>query len=211
MEIKNTNHIKAIAFDLGRVLFDFDYNIALDKIKDKINIAPDRIIHALFHENLTDDFEKGIITGRDFYLKFKEKTGLRLSYDEFVPIWCDIFSIKEESIELVKSLRSLYRVLLISNINQLHYDFLKERYWQVFSLFEDKILSFEVKELKPSKKIYEILLAKAKSTKDELIYIDDRPDLITEAKEQGLKCIEFKDVKQCKRELKGFGCQVLFS
>ena len=208
METRGTNNIKVLAFDLGRVLFDFDYNIALNKIKDRITVPAEDIIHALFHENFTDDFERGLVSPEDFYLKFKEKTGLSLSYEEFVPVWSDIFIPKKESISLVRSLRRHYKVFLISNINVLHYRFLKERFGEVFSLFDAQILSFEVKQLKPSKQIYDILLEKAEARPDELVYIDDRADLISQAREQGLNCIQFRDIEQCARELEGFGCLV---
>lgn len=197
--------MKAIAFDLGRVLFDFDYNIALDKIRDKINILPQEIINALFYEHFSDDFEKGLITGYDFYLKFKKRTGLRLEYENFLPVWCDIFTLKPQSINLVKSLKPFYKLILISNINELHYNFLKERYPSVFELFDEKILSFKVHSIKPESDIYRLMLEKAKVCKEELVYIDDRPDLIQKAKERGYNCILFKELEECKYQLKRLG------
>ena len=208
METKGTNHIKAIAFDLGGVLFDFDYNTALNKIKDSMDISTQEVIHALFHENFTDDFERGLVSSHDFYLRFKQKTGLSLEYKDFVPIWCDIFVPKEESIALVRSMRRHYKLLLISNVNELHYRFLKDRFGQVFSLFDEEILSFKVKQIKPFKEIYDLLLKRARADLDELIYIDDRPDLVSEARRQGFKCVQFKDIQQCTRELKDLGCLV---
>ena len=200
--------MKAIAFDLGRVLFDFDYDIALDKIRDKIQVSPQEIIYSFFYEDFTLDFERGTVSALDFYHKFKDKTGLSLGYDEFVPVWCDIFSLKEETISLVKYLKPFYRVFLISNINELHYNFLKERHPDVFSLFEEEILSFAVKAVKPEPEIYNILLSKAACGRRELVYIDDRADLIASARSQGLNCIQFQDIDQCRQELSDFGVRV---
>ncbi|MBN2120616.1 MAG: HAD family phosphatase [Candidatus Omnitrophica bacterium] len=207
MEIRNTNGLKALAFDLGRVLFDFDYNIALNKIKDKMSVSGEEVIQALFYENFADDFERGLVSGYDFYSHFKEKTSLNLDYRSFVPVWCDIFTLKEDSFSLLKSLSAIYKTFLISNINELHYQFLKKRYPQVFSLFEAEILSFQVKYTKPARQIYDILISKAGVNKEELVYIDDRADLIEEANRQGLNCIQFTDVEQCKKELLSFGCR----
>ena len=203
--------MKAIAFDLGRVLFDFDYNIALKKIEDKIKISKEEIIQALFFENFAEDFEEGKISPFDFYLKFKDKTGLSLGYPEFIPVWCDIFTLNKETLSLIESLKPFYKLFLISNINKLHYDFLKKNYSYVFSLFDKEILSFEVGFVKPSPYIYQYLLQQPDLSKQDLIYIDDRPDLITEAEKQGFICIQFKDVNQCREELKNLGCFIASS
>ncbi|MFC1514589.1 HAD family hydrolase [Candidatus Omnitrophota bacterium] len=208
METKSTDTIKAVAFDLGKVLFDFDYQIALDRIKDKITIPPQSVIDALFEENFADDFERGFITPGDFYLKFREKTGFSSDYQEFVDVWCDIFTPMKETWALVESLRPFYTTLLISNINELHYHFLKQRFPYVFSLFSDEILSFAVKEMKPAPRIYDILLEKAGVAREQLVYIDDRADLIAGARAQGLNCIRFEQLGQCRRALKGFGLRL---
>ena len=211
METKNTDRIKAIAFDLGRVLFDFDFMAGLDKIKDRMTLPPEKIIDAMLKEHFTDDFERGLISPEEFFRRFKAKTGLRLSYDDFVPVWCDIFTLKEDTLHLVRSLKPDYKLLLISNINELHWRFLAERFPEVFALFDELILSFEVKEIKPSPKIYDILLAKARCTREELVYIDDRADLVGPAREQGLQAIRFESAQQCSKELEAFGCVALSS
>jgi len=198
--------MKVIAFDLGGVIFDFDYNIALDKIEDKIRIAKQDIINALFHDDFAEDFERGLVSPRDFYFKFRDKTGLALSYDEFVPVWCDIFTLNRDSLSLIKSLKPFYKIVLISNLNILHYQFLSGRHPEVFSLFDRQVLSFKVKSTKPSKEIYDFLLSTSVVKKEELIYIDDRADLIEEAAKQGFNCIRFEDSEQCGKELKESGC-----
>ena len=63
--------IEAIAFDLGRVLFDFDYAIALRRLKGRINAPHAQVIEELFYKNFALEFEKGLVSGRKFYEKFK--------------------------------------------------------------------------------------------------------------------------------------------
>lgn len=196
--------MKAIAFDLGRVLFDFDYNIALKKIEGKISVSKEDIIQALFYEGFAEDFEKGEISPYDFYLKFKKKTGFWGDYQEFVPVWCDIFTLNEETVSLLEAFKPFYRLFLISNINKLHYDFLRERYPYVFALFDKEILSFKVGYTKPSPYIYKYLLEPSLA-KQELVYIDDREDLVAEAKKQGFISLQFRDINQCREALKNLG------
>ena len=199
---------KVIAFDLGRVLFDFDYNIALNKIKDKINVPIERVIGELFENDFGLSFEKGLVTADKFYSHFKDTFGAALTYEYFVDIWCKIFSPKDEMIDLVRRLKADYPVYLISNINELHFDYLYQKYPQVFSLFKGLILSFKVKSVKPESLIYQTLRDTAEVEYEDIIYIDDRKDLITKAKNFNLQCLQFTGFDQLLKDLKNLGISV---
>jgi len=199
---------KVLAFDLGRVLFDFDYNIALEKIKDKIGIPVQEIIRELFENDFGLSFEKGEVSPGEFYSRFKDTFKVSLSYEYFVDIWCKIFSPKDEVIDLVRRLKVNYPVYLISNINELHFDYLYQKYSQVFSLFKGLILSFKVKSVKPEKAIYQALKDAAGVDFKDIIYIDDRKDLITKAKDSNLQCLQFTGFNQLLKDLKNLGVSV---
>ncbi|MFH1769000.1 MAG: hydrogenase maturation protease [Candidatus Omnitrophota bacterium] len=187
--------MKYLAFDLGKVLFDFDFNIALTKIEDKISCRREEIIKAFFQEDFCLDFEKGLQSPYRFYEKFKEAFGANLSYDQFVDVWCDIFTPKEEMVNLISRLKTVYPVYLISNINQLHADYLKDKFPDIFNLFDRLILSCEVKSVKPEREIYQ-QLTKDNCALEDIIYIDDREDLIKEAAKLNLKAVRFVDYGQ---------------
>jgi len=181
--------MKCLAFDLGKVLFDFDYHIALTKLEHKLDVPAKTVVDELFYNNFATDFEKGLVTTDDFYRKFKNKFAARLTYDEFVDIWCEIFTPKPDVISLVKGLCLYYPVYLISNINELHFNHLYKQHPEVFSLFDDLLLSYQLKSLKPEKEIYEALRKKCGCAYSDIVYIDDRQDLIQEAQALGLQCI----------------------
>jgi putative hydrolase of the HAD superfamily len=183
--------MKVFAFDLGNVLFDFDYKVALKKIEDRLGVSVEKIIEEFYHRDFTLPFEKGLISGHDFYLDFKKAFLADFEYQEFVDIWCKIFSPIPEVVDLVKRLKAKYPIYLISNINQLHFDYLYNEHPQIFSLFDDLILSFKVKSVKPEIKIYQALKETAGAEFKDIIYIDDRADLIEAAKRLDLQCLRF--------------------
>jgi putative hydrolase of the HAD superfamily len=200
--------MKPIAFDLGRVIFDFDYKLALDKIKDNLGVSVDRVIEDLFYNDFAKDFEKGLVSGYDFYSKFKRSYYVSLEYSKFMDIWCDIFSPKEDIVELIRHLRIIYPVYLISNINELHFKHLYQKYPWIFSLFDEMVLSFKIKSVKPEKKIYKELSKACRQEYNNIIYIDDREDLIREAKKLNLHCITFKNLHQLTKELSTAGIYI---
>jgi len=193
--------MKTLAFDLGRVVFDFDYNIALERIRDRIGVPQHVIIDALFYKDFAGDFEKGLVSSYDFYLKFINEFKANLEYQNFLDVWCNIFYPKKETVELLNKLKPVYPLYLISNINELHFNYLYNKFSDVFSLFNDLILSFEVKALKPEARIYQELKKVTNVPFEDIIYIDDRQDLIDKAKEFKLRCIKFHQLPQLIKDL----------
>ncbi|MCM8786591.1 MAG: hydrogenase maturation protease [Candidatus Omnitrophica bacterium] len=188
--------MKYLAFDLGGVLFDFDYNIALKKIKKDLSVSVDTVIDAFFKKDFTLDYEMGIVTDYEFYTKFKTNFAPTLTYQEFIDVWCDIFIPKEKIIDLVERLHYIHKIILISNINRLHFEFLYKKYPKVFSFFSDLILSYKLKSIKPQRRIYEELQKRFNVSFADIIYIDDRVDLMPYAKQLGLNCIQFQNYEQ---------------
>jgi len=197
--------ISTIAFDLGRVIFDFDYWVALDALKDRVEVSLGKLHNDIFFSSLCLDFEKGIEEPEEFFDKFKSHSRLNMEFKDFVPVWNSIFSLKPETVEFIKQLKPRYKIALISNINKLHYLSLLEAYPQVFSLFDTQVLSWQEKSIKPEEKIYKALLEKTQVSKDKLVYIDDRQDLINEALKMGFKCLRFTGIEDCRRKLQDMG------
>jgi putative hydrolase of the HAD superfamily len=199
--------MKTIAFDLGKVLFDFDYDLAFRKMKKYLNATGEEILKELLYNNFAADFEKGLVSDYDFYLKFKNKFAPQLNFDKFIELWCAIFYPKHEVIGLLERLSCIYPVYLISNINEAHFRNLKHKYPQVFSLFNGLLLSFEIKAMKPEIKIYEELKKISHCDYQDIVYIDDRQDLISVARELGINCIEFSDLAHLCESLRS--CEVM--
>jgi len=199
---------KVIAFDLGKVLFDFDFNILLEKIKDKVGVPAEEVIRELFENDFGLGFEKGQVSPEEFYSSFNRAFKATLSYEDFTAAWSKIFSPKNEVIELVRHLKGKYPLYLISNINVLHFEYLFKQYREVFSLFNQLILSFKVKSVKPEQAIYQALKDTAGVGFEDIIYIDDRKDLITKAKDYSLQCLQFTSFNQLLADLKNLGVSV---
>ncbi|MDD5583708.1 MAG: hydrogenase maturation protease [Candidatus Omnitrophica bacterium] len=193
--------MRHLAFDLGRVLFDFDYSIALDKIKDKLGVPVEKAAQELVKNDFPLDFEKGLLSAQEFYIKFKQAFKTHLTYEEFVDAWSDIFTPKKEVIGLIERLQYVYPVYLISNINELHFEHLHERHPEIFRLFDTLLLSYKIKSVKPETKIYAELKKISGAQYTDILYIDDREDLIREAKKLHLQCIRFDELNQLKKDL----------
>jgi putative hydrolase of the HAD superfamily len=204
------NNIQAIIFDLGNVLVDFDHSIAAKRIAHFCKKTPQEIFNLFFDSQITGLFEEGKIGPRDFFLKVKEMLELNLSYDTFVPIWNDIFflSAKNRAVySLANSLKVRYKTALLSNINTLHYEYLKKRF-PVFNVFHHVFASCELGSIKPNRIIYKKVLEILEVSPKNIFYTDDRTELVESAKDLGIKSFVFRNVTQLKKDLRGSGIEI---
>lgn len=196
--------IKAIAFDLGRVLVDFDYQIALSKLSPFLKAPKKDLVEIVEKESFAWDFERGAISPQDFYRRFCQLAGLKgVSFSDFVKIWNDIFTLKEDMFKLAQSLARGYFLILISNLNVLHLGFLQAKYPFLWQIFDRLVISSLVGFIKPQPEIYELMSKGFK--KEELAYIDDRQDLVAQSRKLGYNTIRFENRNQCWHNLQELG------
>jgi FMN phosphatase YigB (HAD superfamily) len=200
-------HIQGIIFDLGRVLIDFDHGIAARKLSGVMHKTPQEIYDLFFSSGLTQLFEAGQLSPEEFFSKIKEELGLRMEYEDFLPVWNEIFFLSEENkalYGLVRGLRERYKLLLLSNINILHYNYLKEHF-PVFDVFHAVIASCEAGAIKPDPRIYRKALDVLALPAQAVFYTDDRPELIEGARALGIRGFVYRGVEQLKIDLSACG------
>ncbi len=207
MITKKTDMVKALIFDLGNVLIDFDHTIAAKKIAVCCNRDIKQIYEFFFDSPLTGKFEGGKISPGDFFLQVNAELNMCLAYEEFLPVWNEIFFQSEKNravYALAKNLQKSHTIALLSNINTLHFEYLKNNFF-IFDAFHEIFLSFELKLTKPDPLIYKKVLSVLGVLPQEAFYTDDRPELIEAANRLGIKGFVFTGVKQLKEDLSKSG------
>lgn len=194
---------KAVIFDLGNVLVDFNHMVAAERISKFSDKTGQEIFDLFFDSELTALFEEGKILPPDFFLGVKEKLNLKLEYPDFVPIWNEIFFLSERNwgvYNLARSLRKRYKVALLSNINILHFEYLTKTF-PLFDVFHQIVTSFESGFRKPHPSIYQKTLQALEVSPEDAFYTDDRADLIEKAAELGIRGHVFTGIKKLHKDL----------
>jgi len=199
--------VELFLFDLGKVLIDFDFAIAIKKLQER-NSLNYKKIHALFSDSdLARLWDRGLLSEEAFYLRLKNDLNLKIKMEELIPIWNDIFSEKKESISLALSLKRLYKVMVMTNTNPWHLAYLRERFsW--LSEFDGLVASCEVRLLKPEPEIYSLALAQAKVSPEDAIYVDDLIQNVQAAKSLGIDALQFLSFDHLANELKERGFEL---
>lgn len=191
-----------IAFDLGKVLVDFDYMIAARRIAARSTQPPENLHLFLSSSPLLVQFETGHATRQDFFEGVRNATGFHGTASEFGDFFADIFTSIEPMIALHAELRRRgFKTYIFSNTNDLAIELIR-RNFPFFKNFDGYIFSYEVKAMKPDAPIYEALEKMTGRRGAEIIYIDDRAENIAGGAARGWRTILHESPEQSRAALK---------
>lgn len=195
-------------FDLGKVLVDFDYSIAAEKIAGRSAKAPADLHAFLGSSPLLVEYESGRITRRDLYEAVRESAGFLGDLDEFGGYFARIFSEMTDTIALHAELRRRgYKTYIFSNTNDLAVEHVR-RDFPFFAHFDGYIFSYEVGAMKPQPKIYEAMETLCGRRGADLIYLDDRPENVAAGAARGWRVIQHESASKTRAALADLGVLV---
>ena len=176
-------------FDLGKVLVDFNYEIAARKIGNRSTKSPTDLHSFLGASPLLGDYECGRLTRGTFFQAICSHIDFQGDLDEFGGYFADIFCEIPDMIRLQAELRQDgHKTYIFSNTNDLAVEHIS-RNFPFFQNFDGYIYSYEVGAMKPQPKIYEAMEAMAGKRGADLIYIDDRAENIAAGAARGWHAI----------------------
>lgn len=180
---------KVIAFDLGKVLLDFDYRIAARRIAEHSKLDGPAVQDFLLKSPVLYTYETGLMTRQQFYEEVRAKIGFNGSITEFGTFFADIFWPIEPMVALHDQLRAQgIPTYIFSNTNDLAIEHIN-RNFPFMKNFTAHILSYEVGAMKPAAKIYEVMEKLSGCCGAEILYLDDRPENVEAGAARGWQVI----------------------
>ncbi|MCL1901259.1 MAG: HAD family phosphatase [Endomicrobia bacterium] len=201
--------MEVVIFDLGKVIFDFDLTKFTSAFSKKTSKKGEDINKLIFeYWDLAASYETGKITSLEFYEQLAKRTHYRGSYNEFSVIWNDMFTPIAGTIEIIAQTAAKHKVAMLSNTNELHFEFLKAAYPQVFLLFSDFYLSYEMNARKPEDEVYKKVISHYGIEPEKLFFTDDLQQNVDAAVRHGIKAYKFTSPADLKRNLQIEGIQI---
>jgi FMN phosphatase YigB (HAD superfamily) len=197
---------RAIIFDLGKVLVHFDFELGYRALEGHCPYSAREIPRRLAATGLVERFETGLIEPRDFVGRISEALNLRLDYEGFCRIWICIFRQTLVPESMLKGLAARYRLLLLSNTNAVHLQFIRENY-PLLRHFHGLILSYEVKAMKPQPAIFQAAMEMAGCRPEECFYTDDIAEYVAAARRLGIDAVQFESCERLQREMAARGIE----
>jgi putative hydrolase of the HAD superfamily len=130
-----------------------------------------------------------------------------IPFFEFKDMWTRIFTLNTGISELIVRLKKHYRLLLLSNTNEMHFDYARDAF-TILREFDDHVLSYEVGERKPHARIYAVALERAGCPPRRCVYIDDIEENVEAARVLGINGIVFRNTRQLQSELRALNVRI---
>jgi putative hydrolase of the HAD superfamily len=195
--------VEFIYFDLGKVILDFDHDLACRQMAEVANVTAAEVRSSLFNSDLQVSYETGLITSDQFYRQFCLATESTPEKHELLSAGSDIFSVNQAVLSIIEELTALpMRLGILSNTCEAHWDFILSRFPVVRELFELKILSFEVNSMKPDGRIYEQAILRAGVSAEAIFFMDDRLENVAGAVAAGIDAVLFRSAKELADQLR---------
>ncbi|MGJ1447502.1 HAD family hydrolase [Sphingobacterium spiritivorum] len=186
--------VKNIILDYGNVIFMIDFMRAQEAFTALGIKNVDQFFAHKGHAPLFDAFEKGEITAEAFRQGIRDAADVpHLSDEQIDAAWnALLIGVPQGNHELLLELKGKYRLFLLSNNNEIHYqwilNYLKREYQleDNTSFFEKDYYSHLMKMRKPNADIFEYVLNAHDLKPEETVFIDDSPQHLDTAAKLGL-------------------------
>lgn len=192
---KKMKKIKNIILDYGDVIFMIDF-LKMEAAFSELGIKNVRDYYGhRAQTKLFDEFEQGQISSQDFREGIRNISGIfSLTDDQIDSAWnAMLLGIPEGNHDLLLALKNKYRLFLLSNNNEIHYNWIMKYLKSKFNLdgnasfFEKDYYSHLMGMRKPNANIFEYVLSQNGLKPDETVFIDDSPQHLKTAEGLGLQ------------------------
>jgi len=198
--------IKAIIFDLGNVLIDWNPAYVFDKLIE------DEGKRKHFFENIcTADWNEEQDAGRPIKQATEELIAAHPEWKEaieaFYGRWIEMLGGPiNETVEILRQLKQSghYKLYALTNWSAETFPTALEMY-DFLHWFDGRVVSGEEKMRKPNPLFYQILLDRFKLKAEETLFIDDSARNINAAEQLGINGILFHSPQQLEKDLKKTG------
>lgn len=198
--------MKLFVFDMGHVFVDFEWEDVCQGFCRASGCSRDRLREVFSHVAQLG-YERGTVSTTDFLAEINRQLGSAITQEVFNELWTFGFRENEEMARLLQTLRSQRPLYLLSNTNEVHYDFIQSRY-NVARHFDELILSYKVGYTKPQAEIYREVLRRSRIEPEDCLFIDDLECNVNAARKLGMNTIQFRGVDDLKQNLQELGFAV---
>lgn len=175
-------NIRNLLIDFGVVLIDLDKERCLRAFEDIGVQGLGALLQSAHQLGFLNDFEQGLITSSEFCVNVRSHLDCihaNIPDEKILAAWnCFLVGIPAYKLDLLLHLRKQYRLLLLSNTNEAHWNWscahdFSYKGHQVQDFFHDIYLSFKLHVEKPKPGIFEKVIADSGIIPEETLFIDD--------------------------------------
>lgn len=197
--INEKTMIKDIVFDFGGVLTTIDTERALDRFRALGVKDPAQYINSYCQKGPFFEVENGDIDAKTFCDRLGTICGREITFEEAREAWLGfLVEIHEEWLEYLQTLRSNYRLSVLSNTNPFIQSWaLTDNFTScgksLADYFDNLFFSYRMHCSKPGEEIYRKMLRLGGMNACETLFVDDGAKNIETAARVGIKTLKVEN------------------
>ena len=191
--MKQFKNISTLIFDLGGVLINLDLPQCIQNFKELGLQNFEQHLSLFGQKGFFLQFEKGQISIPEFRDEIRKICPNPLTDAQIDAAWCSFLcDIPNQKLEMLLELKKKFRLLLLSNTNQLHIevnttDEFAKINRKITDVFDKCYYSYAMGMAKPDTEIFETILRDAGVTAAECLFLDDGPKNTEQATKIGIQ------------------------
>lgn len=197
--------IKVIAFDLGGVFFAEGKSVAVKKLSKEHGYEEGVVLKLLkCHKSL--ELRKGLISDEEFWNWVQEQLPSGYDAQLIKKEWYDGYVLDTDILNLVKSLKGNYKLMVFSGNIKSRVEYLDKKY-DFRKYFDVEVYSHDFHLCKPEREFVEAMIKESGVNPDEIAYVEDDERSSAEALNFGVKAIIYSrgKIRELKEELRKLG------
>ena len=196
--------LRAVIFDIGRVLVKVDVQRVIDGLSQGISVSPAELWSAIEKDPSWHDWQEGRISPHDWHLHVTKRLGSPLNFTEFRDAWNrSLDPVPLQTDDLFQTLAKKHKLALLSNTDPIHVAHLESTF-DFFRFFPapTRIYSCAVRASKPSPVIFQAALKAVNTPAARAVFIDDILEFVLAARSLGLHAIQYQNPTQLRSDLR---------
>jgi epoxide hydrolase-like predicted phosphatase len=193
--------IRAVIFDFGGVLVRMVDDRPRLQLANQLGVALSRIDDLVFFSESAQKASMGEISVEAHWKAVGMALGIQpKDMPAFLEQYWSADDVNWELLEAIRKLHPSYKVGLLSNAWDDLRHTLHER-WNIDGLFDELIISAEVKMMKPDPRIFHLAVERLGIQPPDAVFIDDIAQNVEAARREGLHAIQYRGTQQTMDEL----------
>jgi HAD superfamily hydrolase (TIGR01509 family) len=193
--------IRAVILDFGGVLVRMVDDRPRQRLAHRLGIPFSQIDNLVFYSESAQKASLGEISVGMHWEAVRKGLGVQpQDMPAFLEQYWSADDVNWVLLDFIRGLRPRYKVGLLSNAWDDLRQTLHER-WNIDGLFDELIISAEVKMVKPDPRIFHLAVDRLEVQPVEAVFIDDIAENVEAAKREGLRAILYNDYQKTVDEL----------
>lgn len=184
--------IRGVIFDFGGVINDMRWDVARE-LEKKHGLERSAIPRTLYDSEEWHQVQIGkgdpLVMAESAHQRLEQAAGTSLP-----PLhqqWRDSWHLIDKNIELIRRLKSAYRLAILSNADKNLVERLRDG-MGIHDLFDTVVCSADVGMAKPDHPIYELAAKRLDLPPEECVFIDDMEGNVEAAREVGMAAVHYR-------------------